>query len=110
MSGLKLFILEMEIVILRIQANGVPMLMVDSLLVALAMASVVSVGLLFLPAIIELKKPHDAGPRLIIDFLGQKFLDPHQMALYNLEEVSKIEGSSVGFTGDYSDSLQNLES
>jgi hypothetical protein len=43
--------------------------MVDMLLVVLVFSSVVSVGLLFLPALIEFKKPQDSGPRLIPDFM-----------------------------------------
>jgi hypothetical protein len=48
-------------------------MMMDSMLISLAVASVLSVGLLFLPAIIEFKKPRDPGPRLIDDFFEQKF-------------------------------------
>ena len=47
------------------------MIMLDWFLVALVTASVVSVGLLFLPAIIEMKKPRDAGPRSIDDLSVQ---------------------------------------
>jgi hypothetical protein len=39
----------------------------STLLIALAIASFASIGLLFLPAIIELKKPADQGPRTIRD-------------------------------------------
>lgn len=109
MFGKKPCILEMEIVILRIQSNGVPMLMIDSLLIALAMASVVSIGLLFLPAIVEFKKPRDAGPRLIADLPGQKCLNAHNMARHNLEDASKIGDPSVDFTSNFSDSTQNSE-
>ena len=62
--------------------------MLDSLLVALAMASVVSVGLFFLPAIVELKKPRDAGPRLIADILGQN-RSSTKTSLINIEDESK---------------------
>jgi len=64
------------------------MKMVDSLLVTLATASVVSVGLLFLPAILELKKPRDAGPRLIDDILGQNFPSA-KTTLLKIEDESK---------------------
>ncbi len=43
-----------------------------TLIAALALATIVSLVLLFLPAIIELKKPKDAGPRLITDSIEQK--------------------------------------
>jgi hypothetical protein len=52
---------------------------------------VMSFLLMFLPAIVELKRPKDAGPRLIVDFLGQKGLEGNKMAWYNLEDASKIE-------------------
>ncbi len=46
----------------------------DLMLISLALASVISVALLFLPAVIELKKPRDSGPRLIDGFFEQEFL------------------------------------
>ncbi len=79
--------------------------MIDLLLVVLALASVFSVGLLFLPAIVELKKPQDAGPRLITGVLGQT--NPTKMAWHNLDDEPKIEGpSSGGVPDDFSDSAK----
>ena len=67
------------------------MLMMDTLLlVTLTMASVVSVGLLFLPAIVELKKPRDAGPRLIADVFGQNCSGVKKTAVSNIEDESKL--------------------
>jgi competence protein ComGC len=40
----------------------------ETLIVTLIVIIVIFVVLLFLPAIIELKKPKDAGPRVLIDF------------------------------------------
>jgi hypothetical protein len=71
---------------LRIQANELLMLMADSLLVALAFASVVSVGLLFLPSIVELKKPRDNGPRLIIDVVRQDYAGIEKTVLSKIED------------------------
>ena len=39
------------------------------LLIVLLFSSVISIGLLFLPALIEFKKPRDSGPRIIPDFM-----------------------------------------
>jgi hypothetical protein len=41
---------------------------IETLIVALVVIIVIFVALLFLPAIIELNKPKDAGPRVLIDF------------------------------------------
>jgi hypothetical protein len=65
----------------------------DSMLISLAIASVISVGLLFLPAIIELKKPHDSGPRLI-DGLFEQGFSSAKKTLVDIENESKIEYSS----------------
>jgi len=46
---------------------------IDLMLISMAVVSVISVGLLFLPAIIDLKKPHHSGPRLINDLFEQRF-------------------------------------
>jgi hypothetical protein len=51
-----------------------------TLIAALSLATIVSLVLLFLPAIIELKKPKDAGPRLIADSI-------EQMHSHNLKTV-----------------------
>jgi hypothetical protein len=68
-------------------------MMMDSMLISLAIASVISVGLLFLPAIIELKKPSDSGPRLIDGLFEQRFSRPKKN-LVNIENESKMEYAS----------------
>ena len=83
------------------------MQMLDSLLVALAMASVVSVGLLFLPAIVELKKPRDAGPRLIANIHGQNRSSP-KTSLINIEDESKLN-CQLDDIEDYPCGIKNLE-
>jgi hypothetical protein len=81
--------------------------MLDSLLVALAMASVVSVGLLFLPAIVELKKPRDAGPRLIADNFG-KNCSSAKTSLINIEDESKLD-CQLADIEDYLCAIKNVE-
>jgi hypothetical protein len=68
-------------------------MMMDSMLISLAIASVISVGLLFLPAIIELKRPRDSGPRLI-DGLFEQGISSAKKTLVDIENESKIEYSS----------------
>jgi hypothetical protein len=83
------------------------MQMLDMLLVALAMASVVSVGLLFLPAIVELKKPRDAGPRLIADVLGQN-RSSIKTSLINIEDESKLD-FQLDDIEDYPCAIKNMK-
>ncbi len=65
-------------------------MMMDPMLISLAIASVISVGLLFLPAIIELKKPRDTGPRLI-DGLFEQGFSSDKKTLVKIENESKME-------------------
>jgi hypothetical protein len=83
------------------------MLMMDMLLAALALASVVSIGLLFLPALIEFKKPRDAGPRLIVDVFRQNCSN-NKTSLVNSEAEPKLD--CIGGIEGYSCIDRNLES
>jgi hypothetical protein len=56
------------------------------LLIALTLASVVSIGLLFLPAIVELRKPRDSGPRLIDGIAQQNFASNTKLSEQPKEE------------------------
>jgi hypothetical protein len=71
----------------------------SSLLIALALASVASIGLLFLPAIIELKKPSDQGPRSIGD--GDTYLRNRLKSLEKQEEKPKVDCQVVSFSKIY---------
>jgi len=69
---------------------------------------VIFVALLFLPAIIELKKPKDAGPRLIIDF-GQICLSDLKTSLQNIEEDLKFDSQLISKIGVFLRFIPNLE-
>ena len=64
------------------------MLTLQSLYVLATETAIVTstVALLFLPAIIELKKPKDSGPRLLNDSLAKIRISALQTALTNIEE------------------------
>ncbi len=53
---------------------------------ALVLVSGSAILLMLLPAIIELKKPQDKGPRLIADYYWQMGLGALQTSLINMEE------------------------
>ena len=55
----------------------------ETLIVTLVVTIVIFVVLLFLPAIIELKKPKDAGPRVMTDFM-QIWLNDLKTSLLNV--------------------------
>ena len=62
----------------------------ETLIVALLVIIVIFVALLFLPAIIELKKPKDAEPRVLIRFctyLFEQFLYVIDNYLRNLKAI-----------------------
>jgi hypothetical protein len=61
-----------------------------TLIIAIAATAIV-VLLMFLPAIIELKKPKDAGPRLITDSFEQKQSHNIKKDLSDAEDKEKID-------------------
>jgi hypothetical protein len=61
-----------------------------TLIIAIAATAIV-VLLMFLPAIIELKKPKDAGPRLITDSFEQKRSHNIKKDLADAEDKLKID-------------------
>ena len=75
---------------------------IQSLVSALVVAIAIAVTLLFLPALIELKKPKDSGPRLITKDISRLMLislHPHvlniedeQMLAFDSQLAAKIAG------------------
>ena len=80
-----------------------------TLIAAFATTTALSVALLFLPAIIELKKPRDAGPRLITDSFMQMRLSALKMALFDIEEELKFDSQLLSKLGNFVGLLPNLE-
>jgi hypothetical protein len=61
-----------------------------------------------LPAIIELKKPKDAGPRFIIDF-AQICLSDLKTSLLKIEEDLKLDSQLTSKIGVFLRFIPNLE-
>jgi hypothetical protein len=66
--------------------SQIPNPLVTSLATAIAMIII----LFFLPAIIELKKPKDAGPRIINDNPAKITLSVLKIPIINIEETQKL--------------------
>lgn len=83
--------------------------MTDITTLAIAALSSVAMTILimFLPAVIELKKPHDAGPRLIHDNSAQVAVRK-VISIVNMEDDSKQE-SQVALAARNSGFTPNLE-
>ena len=58
----------------------------NTLVLSLAATVTMIIILFFLPAIIELKKPKDAGPRIIIDIPAKITLSMLKIPLMDIEE------------------------
>jgi hypothetical protein len=80
----------------------------ETLIVTLVGTIVIFVALLFLPAIIELKKPKDAGPRVIIDF-EQICLSDLKTSLQNVEEDLKFDSQLTSKIRVFLRFIPNLE-
>ncbi len=62
---------------------------------ALAAATVLALLVMFTPAFVELKKPRDVGPRLIVNYFTQNILGNLDLPLVNMEDDSQCGVLSV---------------
>jgi len=68
---------------------------------------VVTILLLFLPALIELRKPKDSGPRLIMDNFARIRIGAFTIGLVNIEEEK--ENQSIKYIDNFLYRFPNLE-
>ena len=80
-----------------------------TLIAAMATTVAMSVVLLFVPAIIELKKPQDAGPRCIPNASAQIRLSALKTALLNIEEELKFDSQLTSKIQSFLHFIPNLE-
>ena len=64
---------------------------IETLVATLAATTILSAVLLFLPAIYELKKPKDAGPRRITDSFEKTQLSLQRPAILNVDIELKFD-------------------
>jgi hypothetical protein len=62
----------------------------DSLIATLIATTTIVIVLFFLPALIELKKPKDAGPRLIKDVTTKIRISSLKVIITDIEEEQKF--------------------
>ena len=66
--------------------------------------------IMFLPALFELKKPRDAGPRAIVDSIPEvKMLAMHVIPIANIEKEQKFDVSLIQTIAKIIGSLPSLE-
>jgi hypothetical protein len=79
------------------------------LLITTLIAATTAIVLMFLPAIIELKKPRDAGPRLITDYFAQMGLSALRIPLINIEDGGKLDSQLTVKIASFLYFIPNLE-
>ena len=85
--------------------SQIPSTLVTSLAVAIAMI----IALFFLPAIIELKKPKDAGPRMINDNSAKITLGTLKIPIIDIEEGQNLTYQSTIENAAFLDNIPNIE-
>jgi len=81
----------------------------DSLIATLIATTAITIVLFFLPALIELKSPKDAGPRLINDNIPKIRISVLKFLIADIEEEQKFTYQSTTKTADSLYVLLNLE-
>ena len=81
----------------------------NSLIATLIATTAIIIVLFFLPALIELKKPKDAGPRLINDNIPKIRIGTLKVPITDIEEEQKFTYQSTIKTADSLYTLPNLE-
>jgi hypothetical protein len=85
--------------------DQIPNTLVTSLAVAIAMIII----LFFLPAIIELKRPKDAGPRIISDNPAKITLSMLKIPIIDIEERQKLNYQSAIRNAAFLYNIPNIE-
>ncbi len=81
----------------------------NSLIATLIATTAIIIVLFFLPALIELKKPKDAGPRLINDNIPKIRIGTLKVPITDIEEEQKFTYQSIIKIADSLYTLPNLE-
>ena len=80
-----------------------------NLLITALIAITTVILLMFLPAIIELKKPKDAGPRLITENFAKIGLSTLKIPIINIEDDWKLDIQSTMKIANFLHVIPNLE-
>ena len=79
------------------------------LIATMIITTAIVIILFFLPALIELKKPKDAGPRLIDDNIPKIRISSLKVTITDIEEEQKFTYQSTIKIADSLYTLPNLE-
>jgi hypothetical protein len=85
------------------------MIQISNTLFTLTAITTITFLLMFLPAIIELKKPKDAGPRLINDNIAKIRISTLKIPITNIEEEQKFDSQSTINIASFIYLIPNLE-
>jgi hypothetical protein len=85
------------------------MIQISNTLFTLTAIATITFLLMFLPAIIELKKPKDAGPRLINDNIAKIRISTLKIPITNIEEEQKFDNQSTINIASFLYLIPNLE-
>lgn len=81
-----------------------------SIIIILIGAIPILIFIMFLPAILEIKKPKDGGPRMIMDNIPQvKMPMTHAIRIADIEEKQKFDISLIQKIAKFIQVLPNLE-
>ncbi len=81
----------------------------NTLIITLLATTIMTILLMFLPAIIELKKPKDAGPRLINENFTKIGLSTLKIPIINIEDDWKLDIQSTMKIASFLHVIPNLE-
>ena len=81
----------------------------NTLIITLLATTTMTILLMFLPAIIELKKPEDAGPRLITENFAKIVLSTLKIPIINIEDDWKLDIQSTMKIASFLHVIPNLE-
>ena len=85
------------------------MIQISNTLFTLTAIATITFLLMFLPAVIELKKPKDAGPRLINDNIAKIRISTLKIPITNIEEEQKFDSQSTINIASFIYLIPNLE-
>jgi hypothetical protein len=79
------------------------------IIIILAVGTPILILIMLLPVLLELKKPKDAGPRLIMDNISEVQIQMRAVSIASMEEEQKFDSALIRMLAKIIEVLPSME-
>jgi hypothetical protein len=79
------------------------------IIILLALGTPILILIMFLPVLLELKKPRDAGPRLIMENISEVQIQMRAVSIVSMEEEQKFDRALIRMLAKIIEVLPSME-